>query len=74
MYTQHKHQIIKHALWYTNRLLSTVSSSLEQNHVARIFAHKLLFHLSNKEFPHTSKPTLGPTQPPVLWVLSLSRG
>jgi hypothetical protein len=27
-----------------------------------------------RDFSHTSRPTLGPTQPPVQWVLGLSRG
>jgi hypothetical protein len=27
-----------------------------------------------RDFPHLSRPTLGPTQPPVQWVLGLSRG
>jgi len=27
-----------------------------------------------RHFPHLSRPTLEPTQPPVQWVLGLSRG
>jgi len=27
-----------------------------------------------RNFPHLSRPSLGPTQPPVQWVLCLSRG
>jgi hypothetical protein len=27
-----------------------------------------------RDFPHLSRPALRPTQPPVQWVLSLSRG
>jgi len=30
--------------------------------------------LWERDFPHLSRPTLGPTQPPVQWVLHLSRG
>jgi len=26
------------------------------------------------DFPHLSKPTLGPTQPPIQWLPALSRG
>jgi hypothetical protein len=27
-----------------------------------------------QDFPHLSRPVLGPTQPPVQWVLGLSQG
>jgi hypothetical protein len=27
-----------------------------------------------RDFPHLSRPTLGPRQPPVQWVTGLSRG
>jgi hypothetical protein len=27
-----------------------------------------------RDFPHLSRPALGPAQPPVQWVLGLSRG
>jgi hypothetical protein len=27
-----------------------------------------------RDFPHLSRPSLGPTQPPVQWVSGLSRG
>ena len=27
-----------------------------------------------RDFPHLSKPTLGPTQPPLQWVADLSQG
>jgi hypothetical protein len=29
---------------------------------------------SGRDFPHLSRPVLGPTQPPVQWVLGISRG
>jgi hypothetical protein len=35
---------------HTDRLLSAVSSNLEQNHVARTFAQKLMFLLCKKTY------------------------
>jgi len=39
-----------------------------------IIAFRISAGMSHLYFPHLSRPALEPTQPPVQWVLGLSRG